>query len=338
MTTDQLLHARKFISMSFIGLILVFNNQAIAQDFRSIFIIESYHLGYDWDKSYINGLKEALGSHYQLSRFEMDTKRLPKHRFKQQAEKAWQTYQSLQPDLVVLADDNALNYMAPYFVDTNIPVVYLGINNNPREYGLHNQQNFTGILERPLLKRSTQFIKDIVPGSKKLLILFDSGTTSTVIKEEAFKNQNRIHISGLDIELRTLSRQSQWRQQILSSKDNGYDAIILGLYQTLADEQGNNVSDAQVIKWTSENSPLPLFAFWSFTVGENKAIGGFVLDGKDQGKEAGNIIKSIFSGTPPYTILPITGASGNFIFSTSQLQRWNLILPEYIAHQATFLP
>ena len=55
----------------------------------------------------------------------------------------------------------------------------------------------------------------------------------------------------------------------------GYDVILLGLYHTLRDDTGKHVEAEKVLEWTSENTPVPSFAFWDFLLGPRKAIGGY---------------------------------------------------------------
>lgn len=55
-----------------IGLIWCFCMPAWADD---VLVIQSYHSGYAWDASYIQGLKEGIKPPHQLHFFEMNTKR-----------------------------------------------------------------------------------------------------------------------------------------------------------------------------------------------------------------------------------------------------------------------
>ena len=121
---------------------------------KTVFVVESYHAGFAWDASYKKALQETLGTRYKLEFFEMDTKRLPKEQHQRMSDLAWKKYLELKPDLVVLGDDAALITLVKRLAETRTPVVYLGINNNPRDYVPLTAENFTGVLERPLLKRS----------------------------------------------------------------------------------------------------------------------------------------------------------------------------------------
>ncbi len=158
---------------------------------KTILLIESYHADYPWDVSYKSGLQEVLQSKYTLKHFEMNTKRLPTSQHREMAELAWKKYQELKPDLVIIGDDAGLSHLGPRFAETTTPVVYLGINNNPRNYFTHAPDNITGILERPIFKRSILSIKSLLPRAKNVLVLFDTDVTSQIVRKEAFQDDDR---------------------------------------------------------------------------------------------------------------------------------------------------
>lgn len=135
-----------------IGVLLSFN--LFAKQGKSILLIDSYHKEYEWCKSYRIGLYQGLkDTEVNFTHFEMDTKRLPSSMYQKKAAFAFETYKRVKPDLVILGDDNALKYVGKMLLNTITPVVFLGINNNPRAY-IPMGQNITGVLERPLIKRS----------------------------------------------------------------------------------------------------------------------------------------------------------------------------------------
>jgi ABC-type uncharacterized transport system substrate-binding protein len=303
----------------------------------TILVVESYNVEMEWDASYKQALEEALGKKYKLEYFQMDTKRLPKDEHAAMADKAWARYQALQPVLVILGDDAALKFLAKRLGATSTPVVYLGINNNPREYFDANViKNITGVLERPVLKRNIAFAHEILPNAKRALVLFDTDVTSQVVLRETFGGQHQLVINGVNVDLKLIGDWDVWQNEVLNAKQN-YDMIFVGLYQALHDRVGKSVNTThEVARWTSEHSPVPAFGFWDFAVGPDKTIGGLVLYGREQGKAAAEIALKILSGTPPAQIYPVTADRGHFLFSKRQLERYNIVLPAVIASESSF--
>ena len=296
---------------------------------KDILVIESYHAQYPWDISYKNGLKQVLGEKYNLIFFEMNTKRITAENYQLMANKAWKKYKTIKPELVILGDDNALKYLGHKFSKTKTKVVCLGINNNPRAYNVAGFKNITGILERPLLKRSIMHLSNILK-VQNVLILFDSGTTANVIKETVFNNKNSVKVRGVNIDLKLVDKYEVWKNEVNNAKHNGYDIIIVGLYHTIKDNDEKHVKDSTVLNWTSQNATIPPFAFWDFAVGKNKTIGGYVLFGEAQGVAAGKMALKLMTKKDDSLILPKTAEMGRFLFSNSQLKKWSLNIEDKI--------
>ena len=265
----------------------------------------------------------------------MNTKRLPKSEFEKMAKLAWEKYLKLKPSVVVLGDDNALKYLGKKFSKTSTPVVYLGINNNPRVYDMVRHKNITGVLERPLLKRSILYIKDIIK-IKKILVLFDTGTSSSAIAKDIFNNKSSISLNDVEIDIKFIDDYSIWQKTILESKKNNYDVLIIGSCNIIKDDKQNYVDLEELIIWTSKNTPIPPFSFWEFSVASNKTIGGYVLFGEEQGKAAGAIILDILSGKSPGEIQAKIPEKGKFLFSKFQLKKWKIKLTKRIKDKASF--
>jgi ABC-type uncharacterized transport system substrate-binding protein len=304
---------------------------------ETILVIESYHANYPWDQSYSEGLRETLGSRYDLVFFEMDTKRLPKEQHEGMAQKAWEKIKATQPALVVLGDDSALKFLGPRLAGSDLPTVYLGINNDPKEYKMTGLPNVTGVLERPLMKPAIGHLKSIVkPTPRKLLVLFDNSITSQASVAEIFKGKTTSEIEGIQVDLKLIGNIDEWKEAVLKADKNGYDALVVGLYHTIFDQYNLYVDSDDLLEWTVFSSPVPPFGFWDFTVGPRRTVGGLVLYGKVQGKLAGQLALQILGGKKAGEIPPVVAEEGQFLFSRSQLTFWNISLPSAIASQAQF--
>ncbi len=101
---------------------------------KKILIIHSYHPSLSWTMQYTHGIRDFLGATVQLDHFYLDTKRIPASQFKARVEAALAYYRQIQPDLVMLGDDNALFLLWEPIATKGTPVVFFGINSNLRHY------------------------------------------------------------------------------------------------------------------------------------------------------------------------------------------------------------
>lgn len=302
---------------------------------KTILVVESYHAGFKWDQDYRRALSEALTPGHTLEFFEMDTKRLAEEKHAAMGQKAVARIKKSTPALVVMGDDAALKYVGPELDRLGIPGVYLGINNNPRNYVRESYGHITGVLERPLIKRNVAFIQQLVPAIQKVQILFDGNFTSEVIRNEVFGGKLATQLNGIQIDLKICKTVNDWKQAVRDAQSNGYQITVVGLYQALTGPNNRIANDEDIITWTSAHTPVPLFAIWDFSVGPDKAIGGLVMTGAEQGKAAASIVRKILENkTEPARIFPQTTTLGSFVFSRKQLARFGIRLPSEIANRA----
>ncbi len=328
----------KFFRFCFLLLTLFVGQGAIfVVKAASILVVESYNAEYAWDISYKQALDEILGKNHTLEYFQMDTKRLPKEQHAVKADEAWARYEKLHPDLVILGDDAALKFLAPRLSATATPVVYLGINNSPLDYPGATAKNFTGVLERPFLRRNIAVVHELLPKAKRALVMFDNDTTAKVVHRDTFGDKNSLTINGLDVDLTLFADWEQWKKVVLDAKSNNYDMLFVGLYHTLRDTSGRAMDPEYVVRWTSENAPIPTFGFLDFSVGISKTTGGLVLLGKEQGKTAAEIALKILEGTKPSDITPKMSERGRLLFSKKQLNRFQITLPKAVEQEAEFI-
>jgi len=307
-------------------------------DADTVLVIESYHAGYGWDAAYRKAIEAALGGDHSVVFFQMDTKRLPTEVHAQRAQLAWKRYRELSPALVMLGDDNALKYLGPRFAGEEVPVVFLGINGTPEHYLPAGARNFTGVLERPPISEAVGAIGRVLPAvPRKVLVLFDAGTTSRAAVSETFGGQTRLRLSGVTADLKLISSWEVWRQTVLEARHDGYGAILLGTYQLVSDADAVQVPPDDVVRWVSASTPLPLFAIWGFAVGHDKALGGLVLSGRSLGEQAARIASRVLGGARPEDLPPEASEGGRYVFSKAQLARHRITLPEGIAAEATLV-
>ncbi|WP_027723306.1 ABC transporter substrate-binding protein [Maridesulfovibrio zosterae] len=301
-----------------------------------VLLIESYHSDFFWDIDIVDGLNSVLKDSVVMLNFAMDTKRLPEKDHHKRAVMAWNYYKKTKPDIVILSDDYALKSLGPKFIQTKTPVVFLGINQNPRKYiPLH--KNITGVLELLPFKRMIMSLKGIITKKDpKFLVLFDKSLSAQTILHNTFNSEKSFNIAGIHGDITSTSSFNEWMEAVQNAPKNGYSAVIMGLFYHLY--VGNkHVDSSKVLQWTTKNSMVPVFSFWGVSVGKGKAVGGIVMTGKIQGEAAGMIVKRILNGEKVESINPIAPNQGTIIFSRHELNRWKINLPPQIKMRTSFI-
>lgn len=221
---------------SLLTTLLLFSSPSFSLD---VFFVHSYHSQFPWVKEYITAFKETLNSE-SLLEYEMDTKRLSKEHHSKKANEALTLIRNYRPKIVVTADDNALKLVGAETLKLNIPIVFLGVNANPRSY-ISLSSKVAGILERPLFQRGVIQLRKIIPHTKKVMILTEQGTTTDAIIETNFNNNRSTFVNDISVHIRTARNYEHWQELIHNSKGSGYDFIIIGSYSRLKNANNNHI-------------------------------------------------------------------------------------------------
>lgn len=300
-----------------------------------ILIIQSYHAELAWTGQCEQGIRSTLGPEYRVSIFYMDTKRLDRSEFVQRANMAWQAYEQVNPDLVMIGDDNGLALLGQRFAKTDTPVVYFGINKNPRRYFPGPfPRNITGVLERLPLFPWLRYLGSIMPRARKALVLMDQSPTSLAVVESTFQDKQTITIGRILSTYEIPGDWTSWQDRVIRG---GYDMVIIPTFHSVKHEDGSYVDYRTVVEWTCANAGVPVFSLQDYTVGNDGATGAFVVSGLSHGALAGEIARKILEeNRSPENISPLTDGKGKFFFNKARLAQFGLTLPYDIAKNALF--
>ena len=197
----------------FIGLFSGFLQTSNAQSEKlRIFVVNSYHREYLWEQEanvgFCKGLLDFrfLDTQDQadvytqkdfvetdkivLKRAWMDSKRKnSKEEMAQASLEILSQIKAFRPDLIIVGDDNASNYIGNQYVDSDTPVLFRGIVGTPMKYGLadsvaHPGHNITGVLKPGYPKDTLDNFVKLIPGLKTFAILGDASETSRAKAKE----------------------------------------------------------------------------------------------------------------------------------------------------------
>ncbi|MEH6628177.1 MAG: hypothetical protein V7739_17170 [Motiliproteus sp.] len=336
---SSMAHRAKY-SLVIILITMLLSPHILAKE--KILVIHSWH-DILWDRLWEKGLNDKLKENYDLVRFDLDALRQTKTQLQKTVKHALSTYRSLHPKLVILGDDIALKELGTKLEAENASVIYLGINHNPRKYlDKTHGKNFTGVIERPLYERSIRQIMRLFPAETlKVLLLNDSGPDEENVTDllRIFGTKSSIKVQGVTIDLKITHSWEQWQQEVLSSEKNGYSAILFDSRYQLRDVTGQYVEpEIGVVRWMSSNSPLPIFSFYEDSIGPGLGIGGWVISGYEIGTAAGELALDLLDKEDSdENTFPVFYDKAKYIFSRTELNRWQIDLPIDIRTKAIFV-
>ena len=247
---------------------------------KRIFIVSSYHRDYLWSQStrlgllsamrfyaYLDDQQDTSGDYFESSKMIaqyawMNTKKFSSiPEMAKATERIMHEIAQFKPDLVMLGDDNAVNYIGNQLLDTSIPVVFWGVNGLPLKYGLLDSMdrpghNITGVWQAGYHKEGLEFLHRLLPDLKTFAILAcDSVTSISNIKQiEALHKQGKLPLKLIDV-VRTNSLEEFKRRALELSTQ--VDAFFMLNHDTLKDKAGNHVDMLEVGRWYLQNIHKP---------------------------------------------------------------------------------
>ncbi len=306
------------------GVLLLVSICGCARVSKRVLLIFSYHPEFPWVAEETRGVEYALKERgLEIEKLYMDTKRRTSTDWKKKvAEDAMKKIEEFKPDIVIVFDDNACELVAKKYIGNILPFVFCGMNGNPEDYGFPSD-NITGVIERGHIKESVELFKRLVPDVKKVAIITDNSPSS-----QAFVN--RVKEIELPVEIDEFYNTNDfdsWKTKIIELQTE-VDVIGLFLYHTIK-EKGEEVSllPQEVLEWTFENSKLPEFALFDFTI-KGGALCGVSPSGYEQGKTAAEIAIKILDGKKPIDIPIECPKKGNSIINETRTERLNINIPE----------
>ena len=321
---------KKIIIFLFIALLAL---MSCSKSSEKLLVIYSYHPEYEWCQQEKKGIDDVFkDQNIIIESFYMDTKRKTNKTWEKNiTNDALQKIDSFKPDLVIVCDDNACRLVASQFIDKKLPFVFMGINEDPKLYGMP-AKNITGVIERNLISGTIDLLKKLVPSVASIAIITDNSVTSQAAATRFTQDNFPVKL----YEVYKTNNYDDWKKYVRKIQAE-VDALGIYLYFTL-EEAGSDVSvpDAHVLKWTLDNTTLPTFSFENFSV-QGGVLCGETQSGYEQGKEAALMAKEIMSGTNPDDLPVRMPKKGTLTINEKTAKKLNIIIPEELKQKAKII-
>ena len=270
-----------FLVISFCFVSVIFGQKS---EKTRIFIVSSYDRDYLWSQDTNEGVCAALlefgyfDNKNQIKEFTekdyvetskavvkkswMDTKRKSsKNEMVKSAARITKEIKTFNPDVILLGDDNAVDYIGNQFIDTKISIFMWGVNNTPLKYGLVDSiekpgHNVTGTYQAGYYTESLEFLKKIVPDIKTFAVLSDDSETGRShlkrIQQLAYEGKLPVKL----VETVATNSYSKWKTKALELQKKA-DAFFVVNHSTIKDAKGNSVDMLEAGNWYLHNIKKP---------------------------------------------------------------------------------
>ena len=322
--------------MAACGLLLLSVSQPRAEEMsEQVLILHSYHAGFPWTDEIQSGILSEFRRH--APNFEpfveyLDWKRFPDEDNRDSIyQSLLRKYAGKSFGVVIVSDNSALEFALKHrqnmFMGASI--VFCGINGFSGGM-IAPHDAVTGVLEDVDASGTLKAALALLPKTRRVVVLVEETETGRVQKADlekaALEYRDRLELSVLDDP--TLEEALQACQG-----DAAKDTILL-LGSFARDRTGRIFPDFG-IDLLSAGADTPIFVMWDFLVGKG-AVGGSVLSGRLQGREAARMAIRMLQGersvavlrNPPTQLLFDNKQMRRFDISASSLPKGSLLLNE----------
>lgn len=296
--------------------------QAITLPGKRILILHSYFKGFKWTDDEHQGLSSVLepvvGAENIYVEY-MDTKRFYWDSYLVQLSEVYrQKYGPYRPDLVLVTDNNAFDFMRRFGerLFPGVPVVFCGVN-YARDEDIAGRSNFTGVSEEGDLKASLDLALRLMPGTKRVYAPNDSTETGQVVADRLMAlAKDYPDVTFIRIDGHPMS------EMLNRLRDLPPRSLIFFTFFS-RDVDGQFFEYQRSMRLVADATNVPAFGAWDFNMGHG-LVGGALTSGVANGEAAARIALRVLGGEKPADIPVQRNAPNKLVFDYEVLSKFRI--------------
>jgi ABC-type uncharacterized transport system substrate-binding protein len=305
---------------------------AIAAEFK-VLVVMSYEANNPWVKEIREGIDSVLAASSEITYFHMDTKVAPAGGPKKE-EEAHALYQTLQPDGVIAADDDAqAMFVVPFLKDkVKTPVMFNGVNNSAVKYGFP-AANVSGILERAHVRESLAFARQLIPAIRTACFL-----TNDVPAGRALRNQVEEEKETYPTKVGVFHQVKSTREMeaLVKGSRSACDTILIDSLEGIVDDAARPLNNKEVLDALGKLYGGPILGGNRYQV-EQGAWLAVVKTGQEQGATSAEMLLKAMRGTPVAKIPVVSNSQGQRVINVTAIEAHKVVLQPTILRGATLV-
>lgn len=315
---------RAFLALFLLICLLVAAVPSAAATHRILYV-DSYHPEYIWSQDCLNGAKGVLAGRkdVELKVFYLDTKRSNKTEEGRLriAQKAKRLIEEYKPTVVIVADDNAADYLAArLFASSSLPFVFSGLNWDASVYGFPNE-HVTGMIEVCLVRDLLDTLSSFAKGKKIGYLASDTESE----RKELINIKKRF---GLKFEERLVKTLSELKAAFVELQRSN-DMVIIQECRSV-----DGFDHAKMVEFVRKNTTKPTGAMQKYLI--HYALITYAKVGEEQGEWAARTALAIIDGKKPSDFPVAENRKARIILNMDIANVLSIRFPRRLLEQAAF--
>lgn len=298
--------------------------QGLTYPGKRILILHSYFKGYKWTEDEHQGitsvLEPAVGAENIYVEY-LDTKRFYWDSYLVQLSSVYQQkYGPYRPDLVMVADNNAFDFMRRFGdrLFPEVPVVFCGVN-YAQDADLFGHPNFTGVSEEADLQASLETALRLQPRTRNVFTMVDRTETGVIVGKRlaavaaAYPRLTFVELGDLPF--------GEMLARLKALPSNSF--VFYTFFSR--DTSGHLFDNQRSMQLVAEASNAPVFSAWDFNLGDG-IVGGMLTRGAANGEAAAHLALRILGGERPAQIPIQRDTPNQLLFDYTMLSKHRIPL------------
>lgn len=259
-----------------------------------------------------NGLRSILDkTEIEYRIIYMGTLGIADEEFKKNvALEAKKTIEQYKPDVVITFDDNAFKYIImPYYKDSELPVVFAGIDWEVSSYGAP-YSNTTGMISVALVPQMLGFLEEYAKGDRIAWLGYDTPTARK--QTQAYQD-----ILGIDMSTYYVNNFKEWQSMFLNLQIESDIIIHSGILTGM-----NDWDEDEAVKFVLKNIKVPVGTVNVPIM--SCSVFGLVKIASEQGQWAAETALDIIDGKDPSDIPVTRNKEGKIIINLDLAEKLDI--------------
>lgn len=291
---------------------------------QSVLVLHSYGPDFVWTRSQQEGVDQVLGplaTDLDVRIEYLDAVHHPKLlKDAVHVDLLRAKYHGHPPRVVLTSDNAAFDFARAHRAELfpEAPIVFMGLNGY-EDSMLRGEAGITGVAEDTDLAGTLRIVGSLLPAVKH--IVFPGMTddlTYRAIRSTIAKDIDTLP-PGVTTEF-PLYPDLETAVEALRMLPSDTAIVVMTNMRT---RNGEGVSSQRVVEQLSKAVSVPIFTNWDFVVGHG-AVGGSVINGIEQGRQAAAIALEVLQGRVAESIPVRRGAGKTYLFDYRQLAKFGI--------------
>lgn len=312
------------------SLLLLLQSAALAQvedDKQHLLVLNSYHQGFTWTNNIVSGVNEVFAgteTEIEVHVEYMDTKRRLDDEYLANLYRFYrEKYEAIPVDAVIVADNNALEFMRAYGEELfpDVPIIFAGINNFSDAL-IADFDQITGVVEAVDISMTIELMLSLHPETEQIYVVNDQTPSGEAVGEQleaiipAYADETDfVILDGLTM--------NEIQDELA---DLPPDSLVLMLLFN-RDAANQFFTNEEGIILVSRAADAPIYSVWDFYLGHG-LVGGWLTSGVDQGRIAGEMARRVLQGEAVESVPIVRESPNRYLFDYNELERFNIALSQ----------